>query len=75
MALDAAGATSKDLALLRGVLPIPVNAATLADSRGVKFALEKAKSMGLVRAGDTAVVVGSSYGSGESLNFDIVDVM
>jgi pyruvate kinase len=75
MALDHAHATSKDLGLLRGVVPVPVDEAALADSRGIKFAMEKAKRMGMVRAGDLAVVVGSNYGTGESLNFDFIDVL
>jgi len=75
LALDLVHPAKKDLSLLRGVVPIQVNEAMLGDSRGIKYAIEKAKGMGLVRPGDTAVVVGSNYGAGESLNFDLVDVM
>jgi pyruvate kinase len=77
MALDYTHPGSKDLSLLRGVVPVAVtdHGPGEAPTRGLKFAMEKAKRMGMVRAGDLAVVVGSNYGNGESLNFDFVDVL
>jgi pyruvate kinase len=74
MALDLAAPSKKDLSLLRGVVPVPVEESMLADSRGIQYALEKAKGMGLVAAGSSVVVIGSNYGAGESLKYDLVDV-
>jgi pyruvate kinase len=75
MAFDLASPAKKDLSLLRGVVPLPVTEAMLADSRGIKYAVDKAKALGIAKVGDTVVVVGSNYGGTESLNFDLVDVM
>jgi pyruvate kinase len=74
LALDLVHPAKKDLSLLRGVIPVQVSDAMLADSRGIKFAMEQAKSRGMVTVGDTVVVVGSNYNGSESLNFNLIEV-
>jgi pyruvate kinase len=74
MALDVDHQATKDMSLVRGVIPVSVTEAMLGGSKGIKLALEKAKGTGMVKVGDTVVVVGSNYGAGEALNFDLVEV-
>jgi len=74
MALDVDHQAKKDMSLVRGVIPVSVTEAMLGGSKGIKLALEKAKGTGMVKVGDTVVVVGSNYGAGEALNFDLVEV-
>merc|ERR1719183_1908535 len=74
MALDVDHQATKDMSLVRGVIPVSVTDAMLGGSKGIKLALEKAKGTGMVKVGDTVVVVGSNYGAGEALNFDLVEV-
>jgi len=63
MALDVDHQATKDMSLVRGVIPVSVTEAMLGGSKGIKLALEKAKGTGMVKVGDTVVVVGVAVDS------------